>query len=423
MSGRATGLSALTAVPDKLTWPLRRRYLDPVEELAARQRVEPLTRLTRVLGLNVWLVTGYEPARAVLSDASNFSNDIRPLTGSQNSTEAGTIGGLGFTDAPEHTRLRGYLTPEFTRRRLERLQPVIDHVVEDQLDLLGQDDEQPVDFVSGFAFPVPYRIICALLGLTEDDLGGHEDQAGGRFDVRGGGPTTFGAMSQAREALLHAVRRQRLDPGDGLLGTLIRDHGDDLSDLDLVGLADGLFTGGYETSASMLALGALTLLRDENAFAMIAEGDSDVDAVVEELLRYLSVVQISFPRFARADLTMFGARIKAGDAVVCSLSGANRDSVFGVKPDRFDPHRSGASHLAFGHGFHRCIGAELARMELRTALRALARRFPNLTLAVDPTSLKFRELSIVYGLDSLPVRLNGPLTVGARPAGAPVESA
>jgi cytochrome P450 len=94
--------------------------------------------------------------------------------------------------------------------------------------------------------------------------------------------------------------------------------------------------------------------------------------------------------------------------VLCSLSGANRDTVFGPDPERFDPHRPAGPHLAFGHGFHRCVGAELGRMELRAAFRALAHRFPDMELAVDPSELSFRELSIVYGIDALPVRVPQP---------------
>jgi cytochrome P450 len=156
----------------------------------------------------------------------------------------------------------------------------------------------------------------------------------------------------------------------------------------------------------MLALGTLTLLRDPDAFHLIREDEDAVDGIVDELLRYLTVVQISFPRFARRDLELFGKRVKSGDVVVASLSGANRDAAFGDLPERFDPLRDGRTHLAFGHGFHRCIGSELAKLELRTAFRGLARRFPDLALAIDPSELRFRDLSIVYGVDSLPVRLN-----------------
>jgi cytochrome P450 len=104
------------------------------------------------------------------------------------------------------------------------------------------------------------------------------------------------------------------------------------------------------------------------------------------------------------DLRIAGVQIRAGDVVMCSLSGANRDPLIGDEPDRLDPARRPArSHLAFGYGAHRCIGAELARMELRTALPALVRRFPRLRLATGPAGPRFRRASIVFGLHSLPV--------------------
>jgi cytochrome P450 len=126
---------------------------------------------------------------------------------------------------------------------------------------------------------------------------------------------------------------------------------------------------------------------------------------VEELLRYLSVVQVAFPRFAKHDMELFGTPLRAGDVVITSLSGANRDPGWaGADPDVFDPARVPASgHLAFGHGIHRCIGAELARMELRAAYPALFRRFPQLRLAVPADQLEFRDTSIVYGVEALPV--------------------
>ncbi len=136
---------------------------------------------------------------------------------------------------------------------------------------------------------------------------------------------------------------------------------------------------------------------------LIAE-DESVGPIVDELLRHLAVVQISFPRFAKQDVVLAGQRIKKGAVVLAHLPAANRDprSYHG---GGFDPTQSTASHLAFGHGFHRCVGAELARMELRAAYPALARRFPDLALAVDPSELVYHDRSIVYGLESLPVHL------------------
>ncbi|MPZ84485.1 MAG: cytochrome P450 [Actinophytocola sp.] len=191
-----------------------------------------------------------------------------------------------------------------------------------------------------------------------------------------------------------------------MLGRLVRRHGDELDDDELAGLADGLLTGGFETTASMLALGALAILRDTVLFGQMTGGDDEVHRAVEELLRYLTVVQIAFPRFARTDVTISATTIAKGDVVLCSLSGANRDPVLGENMERLVPDRAPTQHLAFSHGIHRCLGAELARMELRIALPALARRFPRLRLAVPPEKLSFRELSLVHGIDTLPVYLD-----------------
>lgn len=401
---RRTGLVNLSALPSKLTMPLRRNGLDPVQLTGYSGADDAVSNIGRILGFKVWLVTDYEQSRAVLNDPS-YSTDIRSLMGG--SVDDGSrIGGLGFTDPPDHTVLRKILMPEFTSRRLAAFLPALEQIVENQLDLLESSGPM-VDLVSAFAFSIPFSVICRLLGLPPEDEERFRRLGHDRFDVSGGGAGMFGAMSESRAFLQEAVRRQRKNLGDGIIGAMLRGHGDQFDDETFAGLADGVFTGGYETSASMLSLGILALLRDPEALARIREDDSAVDGIVDELLRYLSVVQIAFPRFAKQDVEVGGQHIRAGDVLICSLARANRDDIFGKAPDRFDPTRRGPSHLAFGYGFHRCIGAELARMQLRVAFRAIARRFPDMTLAVEPQELEFYDLSIVYGVRKLPVQLHG----------------
>jgi cytochrome P450 len=397
-------LAKLPMVPRSLRFPLRRDGLDPVAEMARTRAAEPVSKLARLFGMNIWMVSGYHELQAVLADTTNYSNDIRPFVGNDSSSPENQVGGLGFTDPPDHTRLRKILTPEFTMRRLERLKPRIAEIVEHQLDVVEAAGPE-VDLVENFAFPIPFLVICELLGLPDEDQAEFMRLGPARFDVTQGGIGVFDAASESRTFLLEAARRQRKNPGDGLIGRIIQDHGDLVDDVELGGLADGVFLGGYETTASMLALGTLVLVQHPDTFAVVREGGPDVDRVVDELLRYLSVVQLGFPRFAKRDLELFGRRISAGDVLLCSLSGANRDARLGDDMDVFDPTRPPVSHLSFGHGFHRCVGAELARMELRTAYPALARRFPHLSLAVPPSDLRFRDLSIVYGVEALPVRL------------------
>jgi cytochrome P450 len=400
-------LSQVDRVPDRFSWPLSRDGFDPLPRLGSLRDRSPVARLTSFLGLTVWVVTGEAEARAVLADGASFSNDIRPYVGEAGAAADSSVGGLGFTDPPQHTALRKLLTPEFTMRRLERLRPRVQAIVAGRLEATAAEAQAggPVDLVRTFAFPVPFLVICELLGLPDDERDTFRRLGAARFDVSGGGRGTLGAVSGSREYLLDFVRRQRQEPGDGLVGHIIREHGDRVSDHDLGGLADGVFTGGLETSASMLSLGTAVLLEHRDVYARIADDPAYNERVVEELLRYLSVVQVGFPRFVRGDVEVGGQQVRRGDLVMVHLAAADRDPRAGWD-DRFDPDRA-AGHVppAFGHGFHRCVGAELARMELRTAFPALSRRFPDLA-AVEGTPT-FRQRSIVYGLDAMPVLLAG----------------
>jgi cytochrome P450 len=398
-------LSKLALFPSAALMPLRRNGLDPLPELGALREATPVSKLVLPFGVNVWLVTGYEPVKEVLGNAKAFSNDFVNIAGRAGTEDSSNPGGLGFADPPVHTRLRKLLTPEFTMRRLARLTPGIEAIVEERLDAMAAA-EQPVDLVKEFALPVPSLVICELLGVPYEDREDFQHLAMARFDLFGGAGASFGSISKSLTYLREVVRQQRADPGDGLLGMIIKEHGDEVDDEELAGLADGVLTGGFETTASMIALGALVLLRDRAAFEMVRDDDAAVGDFVEEALRHLTVVQVAFPRFAREDVVIGGVPIASGDVVICSLSAANRDTVLGPGMETVDPVRAATSHLAFGHGLHRCIGAQLARMELRAAYPALLRRFPDMRLAVPPQELSFRKSSIVYGVESLPVHLS-----------------
>jgi cytochrome P450 len=404
--GRGGSADALLSLlPDEALLPLKRSGLDPVPEMGALRDREPVSLLKLPFGIRGWLVSGYEESKAVLGAAGAFSSDFTHLVGKAGITAEQNPGGLGFADPPAHTRLRKMLTAEFTGHRLRRLGPRIDAIVAGQLDDMARiaAEQGRVDLVEGFALPIPSLTICELLGVPYEDRADFQRLSTTRFDFLGGIDGSLGAISESLTYLLDMVKRQRAEPGDGMLGMLVRRHGDEISDHELAGLADGLLTGGLETTTSMLALGAIVLLRDPVLRHTLIADDAAVDPFVDELLRYLTVVQVAFPRIARVDVTVGDRRIEAGDLVFCSLSAANR----GGDPDldRFDATRAARSHLAFGHGIHRCVGAELARMELRTAYPALLRRFPDIALATPLDTLEYRKLSFVFGVESLPVTL------------------
>ncbi|HEX4189361.1 MAG TPA: cytochrome P450 [Marmoricola sp.] len=400
-------LTKLDKVPDRLAWPLYRDGIDPTARLTAFSQTDPVQKLSSLMGLDIWLITGYDEGREVLGDVRH-STDIRPYMGASGDVEKGDIGGLGFTDPPEHTRQRKLLTPEFTMRRLDRLKPAIADVIERQLDETeagaAAHRDGVVDLVQTFAFPVPFQVICDLLGLPDFQREKFRKLGAARFDVTEGGAGSIGSIGASREFLLAEAARQRTEPGAGLIGQIIRDSGDQINDFDLGGLADGAFNGGMETSASMLALGTVLLLQNPVLWKSLAEDPDSVDDIVEELLRQLAVVQIAFPRFAREDVVVGGKRIKKGSVMLVHLPIASRDPRSTPGPG-LCPMKESSNHVAFGHGLHRCVGAELARMELRTAYPALAKRFPNMRLAVDPSDLEYHAKSIVFGIESLPVVL------------------
>jgi cytochrome P450 len=285
--------------------------------------------------------------------------------------------------------------------------PRIQQIIDDALDEVAREarDHGTVDLQKHFAVPIPSRVIMELLGIEEADHEEFQRLSTERFDFTSGAAASLDVIQESIEYLRKIVARQRFDPGPGLIGTILSEYGDDVGDVELAGLADGVLTGGLETTVSMLTLGAVILLQDADLAAAVRDDDAVAEPLVEELLRYLTVVQVGFPRFAVRDVTVGGKAMFAGDVVLCSLSAADRDARHGSAMDEVDIHRPPAGHLAFGHGIHRCVGSELARLELRMAYPALLRRFPTMRLAAAPAELSYRDLSFVYGVRELPVVL------------------
>ncbi|MFI7151345.1 cytochrome P450 [Nonomuraea sp. NPDC050022] len=375
-----------------------REGFDPVAELGRIRTERPVFPMSIPGDQTVYLVTRYDDVRSVLADHERFSNDFGNVIGLGTNQE--DPGGLGFRDPPEHTRLRKYLTPEFTVHRLRRLVPRIEALVEECLDRMAASGSE-ADLVESFALPIPSLVVCELLGVPYEERSEFLKISTNRFDLTAGPEASLQAINDAMAYLTDLVARERLNPGEGLLGELLREHGDDLDDRTLASMADGLLTGGHDTSTSMLALGTLWLLENPEQAARVREDDRYAEQMVEELLRYMTVVQVAFPRFAREDLELFGHSIKKGEMVLCSLTAANRDPHLGEGIEEVRPERPTAgSHLAFGHGIHRCVGAPLAQMEMRIAFPALLRRFPGLRVAGE---VPFRKLAIVYGVEKLPV--------------------
>ena len=388
---------------------MRRNAFDPIPELANIRDTEGVRTVTNAFGMTVYLVTRHDDVKSVLSDHTRFSNARPPgfvapgapqlSDEEQARARAGNLLGL---DPPEHQRLRRMLTPEFTIRRIKRLQPRIVEIVEAQLDAMAAAG-RPADLVEHFALPVPSLVICELLGVPYADRDDFQRRSARQLDLSLPIPERLELGRQGRDYMAGLVATARREPGDDILGMLVRQHGSELTDDELIGIAGLLLLAGHETTSNMLALGTLALLRHPAQLAAVRDDPATTGPAVEELLRWLSIVHTAVPRITTEEVEVAGTPIPAGQLVFASLPAGNRDPAFISAPDTLDVHRGAPGHLAFGHGVHHCLGAPLARMELQIALPALLHRFPSLTLAEEFADVAFRSFHFIYGLKSLEV--------------------
>ncbi|WP_367137238.1 cytochrome P450 [Saccharothrix sp. HUAS TT1] len=384
----------------------RRAGFDPAPELVEVRERDGVRRVDSPhLGRPVWLVTRIEEVREVLGDPGRFRNSERHLVPgapalSDEEVAAIRPGNPLAFDPPEHTRLRRLLAPEFTARRMRRLEPRVHEIVADHLDAIERKGP-PADLVADFALPVPALVICELLGVPFADRDEFQRRYTRFFDSTLSFEERVAIQFESKAYLAELVARAKVEPGDDLLGVLVRDESAGLEDRELVGLADLLLLAGHETTANMLGLGVLALLRHPEQLRLLRDEPERAAGAVEELLRWLTVVHTGVPRVTTTEVELGGQVIGAGELVVFSLPAANRDPALLPDPDVLDITRSASSHVAFGHGVHHCVGAPLARIEMRIAFPALLRRFPSLRLAVAEP--EFRVQQVVYGLASLPV--------------------
>jgi len=388
---------------------MRRDGFDPTAELREIRENSGVSIITNSFGMRVYLVTRYEDIKEVLSDHDTFANgrpaDFRvPGTPDISDEELASAraGNLLALDPPEHTRVRRMLTPEFTIRRMKRLQPRIADIVDAHLDAMEKSGP-PVDLVQSFALPIPSLVICELLGVPYEDREDFQRRSARQLDLSLPVAERLELGRQARDYMGSLVERARARPGDDILGMLVREHGAELTDDELVGIAGLLLLAGHETTSNMLGLGTLALLRHPEQATAVRDDPDAAAPAVEELLRWLSIVHSAIPRMTTADTEVAGVRIPAGELVFVSLPAGNRDPALIDAPERLDIGRGAPGHLAFGHGVHHCLGAPLARMEMRIAFPALLRRFPTLALAEDFADVQFRSFHFIYGLVKLPV--------------------
>ena len=400
----------MTATAENLPpLPVARRASCPLEPPADYERLRtacPVSQVRSPTGMQTWLVTRYEDIRAVLGDLSMSSRGAASshINGASHDVESIGSGNILRLDGDAHKRLRRKVIGELTVRRVESMRPRIRQVVNDHLDRMLAT-QGPVDLVAEFAMPIPSLVICDLLGVPYSDRDLFLRLSSVMVDSASTRDDTTRASKEMSDYLAALFERKQSHPEDDLFSRLIADgkqSGDPLSLPELVMLGLSLLVAGHETTTDMIALSSLLLIEHPEQQRALADAPAPA---VEELLRYLSVVQFGLLRHATRDTTVGGTRVSAGDWLVAALNSGNRDETVFPHADDLDLSRQDSrTHLAFGFGPHQCIGQQLSRVELQEALPALFARIPALRLAVPSAELTYKNTTLVYGLKALPVR-------------------
>ncbi len=393
-----------TAVP---AFPLPRKHpLDPpphFRELAAQQ---PVFQVRTPRGELVWVVTRHEDARAVLTDLRFSSDPKTPGYPSYISGDTPIPPGFFLNqDAPDHTRLRRLVTREFLITQMEAKRPRMKAILDDLLDAMAERGNS-ADLVQDLAFPMAATVMCELLDVPYEDHHIFVTLTDIILDRSSSSPEQAGGAARDLMAYFEKVvtAREQQPTGD-MLGRLVaQEEAGRLSHDEFVGLAALLLLSGYDTMAQMIGLGTATLLEHPEQLAYLKADPSLYPQAIEELLRYLSINHAGLPRAATEDLTLAGQPIHAGDGVLVMINAANRDARVFEEPDTFDIRRKDPqAHVAFGHGFHKCIGLTLARVELSTVFAGLFEKLPTLRLDRPLEDLPFRHDMVLYGVRALPV--------------------
>jgi cytochrome P450 len=388
-------------------------YQDPLGFLARLRESRPVAPVPMPGYGRAWIVTRYADVRTVLTDP-RLAKDVRrwPGGGRSRPCEAtGVCAHMLHADPPDHTRLRRLVQKVFTPR-LAALRPRAEEIAAGLLEEMAAARGDVIDLLGAYARPLAIAVLCELLGIPVADRAWIAVTVAA-YDERAEHDRVERELAAYFAELIAA---RRAEPGDDLVSALAVARGntdggnadgaaDELTANELVSTIFLLVMAGFDTTVNLIASGALALLTHPGEKTRLRQDPSLLPAAVEELLRFTNPVNHANDRFTIEDVPVGDVVIPAGEWVLPATSSANRDPARFPDPDRLDLDRDTSGHLAFGHGVHYCLGAPLARMEAEVALGALLARFPRISLAVPPEDLRWRPVSVMNGLESLPVRL------------------
>ena len=390
-------------------FPPRAQRRQPYAFYAAMRRDRPVAR-DEAHGL--WAVYCYDDVRRVLTDYHAFSSEMRRSNDRQVAPAVRLLRGNSLlgTDPPRHRQLRDLVSRAFTPRAVASLEPRIAQITDELLDrVIGTGS---MDLVRDLADPLPVTVIAEMLGIPaqeratfkrwSDDLVGESaelyDQGVAEEQTRR--QNSIEAMNQY---FCRIIAERRVHPRDDLISGLVQAEieGQRLSDDDLLAFCDLLLIAGNVTTTNLLGNAVLCLLEHPDQFARLRADRRLLPSAIEETLRYESPVQ-AVTRVTTTDVELQGQTVPAGSPIVAFIGSANRDEAIFPDPDRFDVAREPNPHLAFGAGIHFCLGAPLARLESRVALRILFERVHDIELA-DTQEVEYTK-GFLHGVTRLPLR-------------------
>ncbi|MCI2419755.1 cytochrome P450 [Saccharopolyspora sp. K220] len=401
----------MSVASERLQMPFERpNVLDLAPLYEVLRREAPVAPVTTPAGDPAWLVTRFDEVRTLLSDKRLGRSHPEPERASRITTAAVQDGPTGNyeTEEADHGRMRRLLTPAFSAKRMRMLSDHVQGLVDGYLDQLAAEHAAApsgvVDLHAGLAFPLPVAVICLLLGVPESDRE-HFRSLSDRMATYSSGGDAHQARVEFSEYMAALAEAKRAQPGEDVISDLVRAQSADeeFDYAEMVRLCVGLLFAGHETTVNRIGLGTLFLLtRLDQWEALTADPAGRVNAAVEEIMRLGAPGDLGLLRYAHTDLDVADVTIQRGDAVILSINAANRDQSAYSDAETFDPEREERAHLGFGHGAHFCIGASLARTELRIVFATLAQRLPGLRLAKDIDDLEVRP-TITGGVTELPV--------------------
>ncbi|MDX1711548.1 MAG: cytochrome P450 [Rhodovibrionaceae bacterium] len=369
--------------------------------------------------LKAWIVTGYEPTRALLRDRRLSSDRISPFFDHLPEAERRRLEPLRdhlarwlvFMDPPGHTRLRALMNKAFTPRAVARLRGSVGEIVDDLLD--AAEDKGHWDVIDDLGYPLPATVIADLLGVPRRDVGHLKrwsDDLGAfvltsRLD-EGRHDRAAAAVGEMENYFADLVRHRRAARRDDLVSGLVaaEEAGDFLSVEELVAACVLLLFAGHETTTHLIGNGLLALIQNPVQMAALRARLDDEAAVrnaVEEMLRFDGPV-LSVTRNVVEDIETGGQHLRADERLFFLLAAAGRDPASFPDPHSFDIARAEAPrHVNFAHGIHFCLGAPLARLEGEVAFPRLLRRFREIALA-EPGH-EWSDSLVIRGLTRLPV--------------------